>query len=96
MIGVGMRLQHPLDPQRIGFGGLEDRIGRCRGGLAGTVIEVEHRINHSGALGCRVGHQIADSVGGLIEEGLDGRGDCHGNLFALGSVVLLDLYISEY
>ena len=40
--------------------------------LAGLGIVVEHRIDHGGALGRRIGHQIAERVGRLVEERANG------------------------
>ena len=68
VVGMGVGLQRPLDRAAGLLGGLQHGLDRAGVDLAGLVIVVEHRIDHGGLLGRRIGHQIADRVGGLVEE----------------------------
>ena len=68
MVGMGMGLQRPLDRVARLLGRLEHRLDRARVDRAGVVVVVEDRIDDRRFLGRRIGHQVADGVGGLVEE----------------------------
>ena len=71
VVGMGMRLENPVEGEAVLLGRLEDHVGRLGRGLAARVIVVEHRVDHRGALRLGIRHEIAHRVGGLVEEGLD-------------------------
>jgi hypothetical protein len=74
VVGVGVGFQRPFDGQAIIPGGLQDGLDRPHIDAAIPMIVIEHGIDHRGAAGRSIGHQIADGVGGLVEESLDDRG----------------------
>ena len=71
MVGMGVGLQRPFDRvARLPRGG-EDGLDRADIHLAGFGVVVEHRIDDGGALGRRIGDQIAERVRRFIEESAD-------------------------
>ena len=72
VVGVGVGLERPFDRQPTFRRGGEDGLDRADIDLAGLGIVVEHRIDHGGAPGRRIGHQIAERIGRLVEESANG------------------------
>ena len=64
MVGVRVGLQRPHDRVVRLVCRLQDRLDRARVDLTGVVIVVQHGIDDGRLLGCGIGHQIADGVGG--------------------------------
>lgn len=94
MIRMGVGFQRPHNGQLAVRSGFQDRFNRTRIHLARLGIVVQHRIDHRALSRRRVGDEIADRVGGFVEEGLDVRGGSHGSclsIFELG----LTYYISR-
>ncbi len=95
MIGMGVRLQHPIDGQSLCGRGGEDHVGGFGRSLAARVVIIEHGIDDGAPLRIRVGDEIAHRVGGLVEKGADQRFLCHGLFFHNGHTSLsIDIYIS--
>ena len=71
VVGVGVGLEHPVEGQPFRRGGRENPVRRRSGGLAGAVVEVEHRVDGRRLAAGAVPDQVADGVRRLVEEGLD-------------------------
>ena len=88
--------QDPDDRQAEVLRRLQDRLNRAGVDFARLVIVVEHRIDHGGLPGDRIGHEVADGVGGLVKERPDDGLFRHGlNLLTRPAACGLDLYISK-
>ena len=68
MVGMSVRLQHPLDRISGLVGRLQHRLDGARVDRSVILIVVEHRIDDGRLLRRRVRHQIAHRVGGLVKE----------------------------
>ena len=49
MVGMRMGVEDPLDAQALARDICEDRVGVGRGGRAGLLVEIEHRIDDGAA-----------------------------------------------
>ena len=71
MIGMGVRLEHPLNGETVGGSGGENDVCGLGRGLAARMVVIEHRIDHRRSLRLGIGDEIAHGVGRLVEKGAD-------------------------
>jgi hypothetical protein len=80
MVGMRMRLEHPVDGDPLVGRSLQDGIHRPGRSLAGSVVEIEDRIDHRALGAGTVPDEIAHRVGGLVEERPDAERGVRGHL----------------
>ena len=68
MVGVDLRLQNPLDLQVLPPDGFDQPVRRTCRGPRGFRVEIQHAIDDRGLGRCRIGDDIADRIGRLVEE----------------------------
>jgi hypothetical protein len=68
MVGVDVRLQNPLDLQVLPPDGFDQPVRRTCRGPRGFRVEIQHAIDDRGLGRCRIGDNIADRIGRLVEE----------------------------
>ena len=73
VIGMGVRLEQPLNRETFGFYVINERIGRSVRGAPGRRIIVEHAVDDGAGVGGGIAHDMADGEGGFVEERLDYR-----------------------
>jgi hypothetical protein len=77
VVGMDMGLDDPLELQAVGLDVGDDLVGVIIGDAAGGVVDVHDGIDDGAASEAGVLDDIADRVGGLVEEGLDLGFDVH-------------------
>jgi hypothetical protein len=73
MVGMGVGVEDPVDPQVLRRRRLDHGVRRGRAETAGIRVEIQHRINDRGGPGGRVPDKIGHRIGGGVEEGLEVR-----------------------
>ena len=81
MVGMRMGLEYPLDRKLVLVRRRQNGFYRTDVDGAVALIEIEDGIDHRRAAGHGIGHQIADGVGGLVEERPDDGCGCMGHWF---------------
>ena len=71
VIGVGVRLQQPLNLKVLGFDIGDQGVGRGGRGAARRLIIVQHAVDDGAGVRAGVAHHMADGEGGGVEEGFD-------------------------
>ena len=71
VIGMGVRLEQPIDCQTLGFHERDNRISRRGVCAAGRRVEVEDTVDDRRALGRGIPRHIARRVGRFVEERAD-------------------------
>ena len=81
VVGMGVGLERPGDAIAVLLGEAQHRLDRAGIDLAGARIVVEYRIDERSLLGGGVGNNVADRIGRLVKERVNGGLSRHGVLF---------------